>query len=271
MALTDPELSLLLDALAEDPGDGIYLQVGEELVRRSRWAEAARILAAGVENAAQPAAWTLLARARLELGDAEGAFGAIGRTPREVPANPEAARIEMLAMERTGRLAEARDRAAALLAWDPNDVVVQAAHERLTAPQADPSTTRPLVTPDPTLTVDAAERFAAIGRFDRAIRLYRRLLHHNPGHPGIQVRLRELAQDHPEADEFTRDSTTDMVPLVSMAPLAVVPRLGPTPVPMERMAAPLPIPEDEITDVDLNFDAPDAPNRRRKRRSLINP
>ncbi len=280
MALTDPELALLLDALAEDPGDGVYPQVGEELVRRSRWGDAARILGAGLDALPHPAAWTLLARARLELGDAEAAFAAISRTHRELPGFPEAARIELLAMERTGRLAEARERAAAFRAWDPNDVVVQAVHERLSAPEPD----KPLITPDPTLTVGAAERFADIGRFDRAIRLYRRMLHHNPGHAGIQVRLRELAQEHPEADEFTRDSTTDMVPLVSMAPLAVVPRLGSTPVPVERavmerrtadrierLAVPPPIPEDEITDVNLILDAPDAPNGRRKPRSLINP
>ena len=282
MALTDPELALLLEALAEDPGDDIYLQVGEELVRRSKWSEAARILGGGLDILPRPAAWTLLARARLELGDAEAAFVAISRTHRELPGFPEAARIELLALERTGRLAEARERAVAFRAWDPTDVVVQAVHERLSAPEPD----KPLATPDPTLTVDAAERFAEIGRYDRAIRLYRRMLHHNPGHAGIQVRLRELAQDHPEADEFTRDSTTDMVPLVSMAPLAVVPRLGSTPVPVqrtameravmerrtiERLAMPPPTPEDEITDVDLILDAPDAPNRHRKRRSLINP
>ena len=43
MALTDPELDLLREMLEEDPADEVFLQVGEELVRRGDHAGAAEV------------------------------------------------------------------------------------------------------------------------------------------------------------------------------------------------------------------------------------
>ncbi|MFT4623787.1 MAG: hypothetical protein ACI8PZ_002443, partial [Myxococcota bacterium] len=55
MALTDPELDLLLELLAEDPTSEVYVQVGEELVRRARWEEAYVVLSRGTNTRRTPA------------------------------------------------------------------------------------------------------------------------------------------------------------------------------------------------------------------------
>jgi tetratricopeptide (TPR) repeat protein len=277
VALTDPELELLLEVLEEDPGDDVYVKVGEELIRRSKWAEAARILGAGLAAAPVPAAWLLAGRARLELGDPEGALKAVLSAKASIPAHGEAARVQMLALERSGHVKEAREIADRLLA-ESTDVVAQALIERLDAPQPE----APPSAPDPTLTPAMAERFAEIGRYDRAIRLYRRLVHHNPAHRSLQVRLAELSSEHPEAEDLTRDSTTEAPVDIPMAPLEVVPRLGATPVPVERAVVPsdhdIPsLPPSAFEDDDEDTDVSAAPNARvpesprRRRRSLLNP
>lgn len=261
MGLTDPELDLLLEVVGDDPGDAVYLQVGEELVRRSRWVEAVKLLLGGIAAKPQPRAWELLGRAHLEAGDPAAALAAVGHAPRG--SGSEAARVELLALERTGRVAEARKRAAAILAADPGDVVAQSLIERLD----EPPPPGPVRSPDPGLTVERAERYAVIGRMDRAVRLYRRLVHHNPGHAPLLARLRELAHDHPLLDENTRDFTTDSAPATALAPLVVIPRLGP-----DEGLAPRPprSPDDEETDNGVtSATVPILP--RRRRRSLLNP
>ena len=69
MPLTDPELDLLAEILEDDPTAHVYLQVGEEWVRRGEWARAIRVLEPGLaEDADAREGWGWLARARLEVG-----------------------------------------------------------------------------------------------------------------------------------------------------------------------------------------------------------
>ena len=71
MPLTDPELDLLCEMLDEDPADEAFLQVGEELVRRSRWGEAEEIGKHPAVGKAIP----------IVLGDNYRGFGIVGTTP----------------------------------------------------------------------------------------------------------------------------------------------------------------------------------------------
>jgi len=194
LALTDPELDLLRELLEDDPEDDVFLQVGAELVRRSQWEDATSVLTAGLAaNDDEVVGWALLARASLESGSldiANATLGKIDTDPRSAPAN---AQLAILILEASGRHEVARQAIADYLEIDPNDVVVQSALERLDAPVGPASVSR---TPDPFVSVERAERYVAVGRQDRAVRVYRRLAFHNPDSAAIRTRLRQLvAQD----------------------------------------------------------------------------
>ena len=203
MALTDPELDLLLEILDEDPEADVYLDVGTELVRRARWEQAVAVLGQALATRDDAAGFVLLARAALEVGDYSRALAAVGRVAAP---SAELRRVELLAKERAGALDGARVVAVELLAADPNDEVVSAALERLDAPP--PSVHGRAA--DPFVTVDRAERFVAVGRVDRAVRLYRRLLFHNPHDRSIAVRLGQLESEDAPADvDDLSDELTD--------------------------------------------------------------
>ena len=190
MALTDPELDLLLELLSEDPASDVYVQVGEELVRRSRWDEAHKVLKSGTAAQRTPArTLAAFARAAFESGHLDDALHAVARVRQRVPELPASlARVEILALERSGRYAQARTKVAIRLAADPADVVAQAAFERLEAPPPDVSKRAR----DPFYTVARAEEYAAIGRTDRAVRAFRRILMHNPSDQALASRLSQL-------------------------------------------------------------------------------
>jgi tetratricopeptide (TPR) repeat protein len=189
LALTDPELDLLLELLADDPEDEVFMQVGEELVRRTRWDEARRCLEAGLAHHDDPRGWSLLARAALECGAHDVANAALAKFDTDPSVDLENAALAILVLEASGRTEVARDAIASFLEIAPDDVVVQSALERLDAPSGDSRTGR---SPDPFVSVDRAERYVAIGRQDRAVRVYRRLVFHNPDDVGIRNRLRQL-------------------------------------------------------------------------------
>lgn len=232
MALTDPELDLLRELLEDDPTDEAFLQVGEELVRRGVWAEAEAILSAGL--AAHPnerKGWALLARAALECAHFDVSLAALGRVDTDPARQPHNAQLEILALERAGRLSDAAARIEAYLAVDPHDVVVGAARERLEAPP--PENTRRAS--DPFVNVERAEQYVAIGRPDRAVRVYRRILFHNPGDNALLARLRQLSAEGEWRQDDLSEELTD--------PGATPPDLE---MPQPRLTA---IPSDnEITD-----------------------
>lgn len=192
MALTDPELDLLAEILEDDPTADVYLQVGEEWVRRGEWARAIRVLEPGLaEDSDEREGWGWLARARLEVGAYAEAIEAAETFAVDPAGHPDVARVRLLALERCGRTEACREAVASFLAAHPEDVVAQAVQERLDAPTA--STTAALRGPDPFVTLDRIRSYEAIGRPDRALRLARRLLHHNPDSDDARLAVQRLA------------------------------------------------------------------------------
>jgi hypothetical protein len=203
--LTDPELDLLMEMLADDPGDDAVTQVAAELVRRSRFGEAHRALRAAMAAGRDDReVRSLLARTSLETGawaDAVAhveALGGPGTDPRLV-------QVWVLGLERTGQADRALSAARSWLQRVPDDVVVREAVARLQAPPLDPE----LRGPDPFVTAGRAERYAATDRRDRAVRVVRRLLHHHPGHGPLAARLGvlESAPHDWDADDLSEDLT----------------------------------------------------------------
>jgi len=257
VALTDPELDLLRELLEDDPTSELYVQVGGELVRRGQFAEALPVLARGVAHDKDPEGHTLLARAALEVGEYDVCLTSLESIDTDPATAPEAANVKMLAYERKGELALARSIAEALLEVQPDDVVAGSVLERLDAPPPDASGRAS----DPFVTVERAERYVIVGRTDRAIRMYRRVLFHNPGDRGIELRLRQLtAGDSMPVNDDLSEELTD-------------PSLAP---PEFKMPAPG-IKGTEAPVVDRTGESSGSPRRgtpakppgRRRRRSLI--
>jgi tetratricopeptide (TPR) repeat protein len=223
VALTDPELDLLLELLSEDPASDVYVQVGEELVRRARWVEAHQVLKGGTAARRTPArALAAFARAAFESGNLDDALHAVARVRQRVPELPASlARVEILALERSGRYGQARAKIAIRLAADPTDVVAEAAFERLEAPPPDVGKRAR----DPFYTVARAEEYAAMGRTDRAVRAFRRILLHNRSDQALASRLSQLLNaPHARVEDDLSEELADP----SLAPpdlLAPRPRL----------------------------------------------
>lgn len=253
MALTDPELDLLRELLEDDPTSELYVQVGAELVRRGQFADALPVLARGVAHDKDPEGHTLLARAALEVGEYDVCLSSLEAIDSDPTTAPDAANVKMLAYERKGELALARSIAEALLEVQPDDVVAGSVLERLDAPPPD-ATGR---ASDPFVTVERAERYVIVGRTDRAIRIYRRVLFHNPGDRGIELRLRQLSagDSMPVSDDLSEELTDP-----SLAPPEFkmpAPGIKSTDSPaVERSAEP-------------STPTPTKPKGRRRRRSLI--
>lgn len=192
--------------LAEDPGAEVFLQVGRELLDRGLWQEAADVLAAGLETGGgAPEAWALLARAAHESGQHLQALAALGHCETDPTGHEELARLRVLALEATGDLGRARAAAEDFLRVHPDDVVVTSVLERLESPP--PDRRRRLA--DPLISVVRAEQYLDLGRTDRAIRVYRRLVQHFPSDPSLQHRLRELHGQpvHAPADDLSEELT----------------------------------------------------------------
>lgn len=209
MALTDPELDLLRELLADDPSDPVFVQVGEELVRRAVFDEAEKVLADGlkagqVDGPLASNAWVALARASLECAHYAACLDAWARAGATRQAEAELGRVRILALERSGRVDDARAAVAAFERLHPGiDVVVEAVKERIESPL--PQVVRRAA--DPWLTTELAERYAAMGRADRAIRIYRRILFRHPTDASLRHRLMQL--DH-QPSEITEDLSEEL-------------------------------------------------------------
>ncbi|MFT4628347.1 MAG: tetratricopeptide (TPR) repeat protein, partial [Myxococcota bacterium] len=190
------------------PTSEVYVQVGEELVRRARWEEAYVVLSRGTNTRRTPArALAALARAALESGHLPQALKAVSRVRQRVPELPASlARVEILALERAGRYDDARKRADARLRDDPDDVVAEAALERLRAPPPDVGKRAR----DPYFTVARAERYVEVGRSDRAVRAYRRILSNNRSDTAVESRLGQLLNGpHAPVDDDLSEELMD--------------------------------------------------------------
>lgn len=223
MPLTDPELDLLQELLEDDPEDDVFLQVGEELNRRARWGESYAVLRRGLQvHQDEAEGWALLARAALEVGEYRNCLSAWERAGVTYQSDPDMGRVRILALERSGRTGEAKEAIEAFeLDHGMGDVVIDAAKERLDAPPPD----RNQSARDPFLTVAHAERYAALGRTDRAIRIYRRILFRFPDDLALKSRLDQLRNYDFEADDFT-DLSEELVDPTSVPPQLVMPEPG---------------------------------------------
>ena len=214
LALTDPELDLLREMLVDSPAEEVFLEVGEELVRRLRWAEAEQVLSEGLaqfpaDDPRRRAGFALLARASLETGRYDLTETALREIDTDAGRHFENARIELLWLERSGQLDSARERARSLLDVDATDLVAQAVLERLDMPAPSPRSRAK----DPFYTVARAEQYVAHGRPDRAIRVYRRIqlaLASAPAEAArVEQRLRQLAGDASGAFDDLSEELTD--------------------------------------------------------------
>jgi tetratricopeptide (TPR) repeat protein len=240
VALADPELELLQEILAEDPADAVFLQVAREYVRRGAWGEALRVLTAAADaGSAEPEGHSLLAVAAFEAEQYLRALTALQRFGEDVEHSDLLSRIRVIALERSGQVARARAAAVAHLARYPDDADVVAVRDR--AARRTPTPGGVARAEDPLVNAARAEAYVAVGRVDRAVRVYRRLLYRNPGHREYERRLRELEGERPElADDLSEELTADMEAqhapgppgLVMPAPVAATPapalgRVGP--------------------------------------------
>ncbi|NCG22476.1 MAG: hypothetical protein GWP91_25960 [Rhodobacterales bacterium] len=223
MALSDPELDLLRELLIDEPTHGVFLQVGEEFVRRGEWLDARGILAAGLtEHADKHDGWAGLARACLELGEPMAALDALAKIDTDPAVFVERARVRILAVERAGQKDQAATLAEVFLAVHPGDVVIESVVERLEAPEHPQA----VHAADPLITLERAQRYVAIGRPDRAIRVLRRVLFQRPGERGAEGLLRQLQGTDDRM--FTDDLSEEIIGPASLpASLDMpAPRLG---------------------------------------------
>lgn len=249
MGLTTPELDLLREALTENPGDPIYLQVAAELIQRTRWTEAVDVLSRGVRYAPEyEDAWALLVDAAYYDAQYDRALWAIDHIQPDPAESPHLARRAVQCLERLGRLEAAREAVRAYLAIHPEDEDVQEIKQRLTSAGPAPH----LAALDPFYDIERAEHYVAIGRPDRAFRVLRRVQFRNPGDDWLAARLRELR--HGAIDYVEDDLSEDLGPLVDPPELNVPsPALG---------AVPEAEPIEELGDAflsDLSADSSDEP------------
>lgn len=240
MALTDPELDLLREMLEDDPADEVFLQVGEELVRRGDHQAALAVLRAGLKaHPDELDGWRHLTRAALEESAYDEALAAWDKAGERHQADPDFARLRILVLERAGRIDEAREAVESFeQRFDGHDVVVEAAKERMEAPPASDE----LSAFDPFLTVKLAERYAAMGREDRALRIYRRILFRHPDDVSIRSRLEQLDHNPHEPDDFTDLSEEladpNLVPPVFEMPMPAITSASVKPAPSRDLQPP---------------------------------
>jgi len=236
--LPDPELELLREMLLEDPGSEVFLQVGRELVERGEWDDAVDVLVRGLEVDGHGAeGWELLVQAAVRAGQFLRALAALEHVDTDPLRNEAMARAQVLALEAAGKVDGARQAAERFLGHHEGDVVVQSVVERLTAPPPD-SRRR---TADPMVSVGRAEEYAAFGRPDRAIRVFRRLHFHFPEDLGLAHRINALrGMDAAPADDLSEElSREDEQPREGAPPGLTMPLPG------SGLA-----PEEVVTDVD---------------------
>jgi len=145
--------------------------------------------------------WALLAQAAVEVEEylrALMALEALGPNPER---DPEWVVLQIRALVGVGQLERAAALADAVLLLHPHLEAVQKAFDR--TGRIPPATLRG---PDPAVTAGRAEEYVAIGRIDRAVRVYRRLLFHHPEDDAVRTRLLELLdQPLPERDDLSEE------------------------------------------------------------------
>jgi tetratricopeptide (TPR) repeat protein len=212
MPMTDPELDLLRELLEDDPSAEAYLDVGRELLRRGEHGDAMRVLAAGVAHHADDReGCELLARAALGAHDYGQALRALEILAPDPDRDADLVVIEIQALAGLGQAERARALADSLVLLHPERGPVSAL-----LPAAPTQGAVPRI-PDPMLTAERAEEYVALGRVDRAVRTYRRMLFHVPTHLVWRMRLAQLLE---QPHENTVDDLSEELPDPSIIPPA---------------------------------------------------
>jgi tetratricopeptide (TPR) repeat protein len=231
VALADPELELLNEILFDDPSDEAHLGVAREYVRRRDWSSALRVLNAATEAGGNEAeSWSLLAQSAFHATQYLRALAAIDRFGADVEQSDLLSRIRIEALLCAGRTDRARKFCTTHLARFPTDSAASALMERMR--DRTPEMLQRRQGMDPLLTAERAEGYASMGRVDRAVRVYRRLLFHDPSNVRYDSRLRELQgvdSDSPDdlSEELAFDMSAQRPPRLSMpAPGVATPTPG---------------------------------------------
>ena len=208
MSLTDPELDLLREMLADDPAAEMYSEVARALIARELWGEAADILSRALKvHSGDLAGWALYAEAAVHADRYQEAQAALDTLGADSSEDAHITRIRVLALEGTGNIDQARAAAEQYLSAHGDDAQIRTLLSRLEAPPPDPASRAR----DPFLTVAQAERYVEMGRIDKAVRAYRRIAYNNPGDQAIQARLRQL-ETRPHAAAASSSSTDNAPP-----------------------------------------------------------
>jgi predicted Zn-dependent protease len=206
--MTDAELDLQLDILKEDPGGAPLPGVAAELRRRGRGAEAYDLLRRGLSaNPRHDDGWLTFAQVALEMNDAVAVLEALERLDADPASNPELARMRIVALAKTGQRTRVRAACNRFLEVQPGDAEVQRTLERLDAPA--PRSER--TARDPFLSVSRAEAYVEAGRVDKAVRTYRRILHHHPDDSAVERRLFELIETPYDHDWLEDDLSEEIL------------------------------------------------------------
>ncbi len=134
----------------------------------------------------------MLAKAAVEGGQLEAALAAIEKLGATPDRSPDLVVLQIRALEGSGAYDRARGLAESLVLLHPERGPVEALAK---GPKAAPVQVVRVAEPraaDPLITVARAEKYAQIGRVDRAVRTYRRLIYANPREWALQERLEEL-------------------------------------------------------------------------------
>lgn len=210
MALADPELELLKEILFDEPSDEAHLEVAREYVRRRDWTSALLVLTAATDAGGnEPESWSLLAQAAFNATQYLRALAAIDRFGPDIQYSDLLSRIRIEALMRAGRTDKAREYCIEHLTRFPSDDDAVMLMEKMRDRAPEMRHRRQGM--DPLLTAQRAERYAGIGRIDRAVRVYRRLLFHEPSNAHYDRRLRELqGLDSDNPDDLSEELTADM-------------------------------------------------------------
>lgn len=217
LPLTDDELESLLASVHRSPRSDTVRAVGRGLLRRKRFAEAADVLTTSLRTFDDPRIWSLLAHACLGATRLQQALTALHNVDCDPAANHKNARLLVLVLERLRRTNEAKALARRILEHHPDERVTIEALARL---EAEPHVPPPSAA-DPFYNVDRAEQYVAIGRVDRAIRIYRRIQLQHPDHADLAARIRELQAQ-------VRSATPDLAEQLPPPGLVSLPRLPPS-------------------------------------------
>ena len=228
----------------------MFLELARALLGRERPAEAVAVLAIGLEK--RP--WHREANALLALAASQDGqhlrvlqvIEVLGPTPDR---DPDLVALQVRALFGLGHLDRARGLAESLVMLYPAMGPVE-----LLLDGRPPERERLRVI-DPLITAARAEEFVALGRLDRAVRVYRRLLFHHPESQSLRDRLSDLlTQPH----EPVLDDLSEELPDPSLIPPALtMPSLfredkNTEPAPPRRAAGPLgPLegdPDEEVTE-----------------------